>query len=392
MSEYEETIEVPEDTPEPEGASEQALDQVTEAEVAPEEEAAKVDLNSATEEDLRQLPGIGPALAASIVKYRTEIQPFKEAAEITSVPGISRRLYESLVDRLMVSSVETAPEGEPQPAEVEGEGAEPAEAELEEAEPVEAASEPEGEAEEAALEGTVPEPEVAEAREAAVPRPQPPNLVEVRTVHDVGWGRMLFVGLLSAILGAAAALLILYVVNNYTLDFKTASDRALRAEAYRLEGEIGALDGSLSTLQGQLAAMQDLEPAVKQAQADIEGMSGELAATSSAVADLRQEFTNMREDLDGMTAQVGVLDGRLRTVEGQMAVMDEQLTAMSGQLETLEQAAARFDAFLEGLRRLLADAERLGGATPTPFATPTAGGAATPKPDMTVIPLPTPTP
>jgi len=92
-------------------------------EAAEEGTPPPLDLNTATEEEIQQLPGIGPALAASIVEYRTQVQPFKEPAEITRVPGISQGLYETLAARLSVSPVgpeatpeaegEALPEGEP---------------------------------------------------------------------------------------------------------------------------------------------------------------------------------------------------------------------------------------------------------------------------------------
>lgn len=58
----------------------------------PSEEAVRaqepVNVNTATAEELEQLPGIGPALAKAIVDYRTEHGPFQSAEELTKVSGI----------------------------------------------------------------------------------------------------------------------------------------------------------------------------------------------------------------------------------------------------------------------------------------------------------------
>ena len=51
---------------------------------------------------LDSLPGIGPARAAAIVRYRDEHGPFGSVAELTRVPGINPALLQRLSDRLQV--------------------------------------------------------------------------------------------------------------------------------------------------------------------------------------------------------------------------------------------------------------------------------------------------
>ena len=57
---------------------------------------APVRLNSATEAQLVQLPGIGPKIAARILKYRREHGSFKTIAALEQVPGIGPRILEKL--------------------------------------------------------------------------------------------------------------------------------------------------------------------------------------------------------------------------------------------------------------------------------------------------------
>jgi competence protein ComEA len=58
--------------------------------------AAKVNLNSATVEQLDALPGIGPVLAQRIVDYRTQQGRFASVDQLDDVPGIGPALYARL--------------------------------------------------------------------------------------------------------------------------------------------------------------------------------------------------------------------------------------------------------------------------------------------------------
>ena len=65
--------------------------------------AAKVDLNTATVEQLTVLPGVGPTLAARIVEYRQKSGGFHSAEELLNVRGIGERNFKKIEARLSVS-------------------------------------------------------------------------------------------------------------------------------------------------------------------------------------------------------------------------------------------------------------------------------------------------
>ena len=62
----------------------------------------KLCLNSATAQELEQLPGIGEALAARIIAYREENGPFTSIEDIMNVPGIKEGTYEKIKDKIAI--------------------------------------------------------------------------------------------------------------------------------------------------------------------------------------------------------------------------------------------------------------------------------------------------
>jgi competence protein ComEA len=64
---------------------------------------SKVNINTATPEELETLPGIGPALAGRIVEHREVNGPFTSVEDITQVSGIGDLTFEKLKDRITVN-------------------------------------------------------------------------------------------------------------------------------------------------------------------------------------------------------------------------------------------------------------------------------------------------
>ena len=66
------------------------------------EAAAKININTASEELLKELPGIGDALAARIVEYREKNGPFASPAELMKVKGVGQKIYGNLEELITV--------------------------------------------------------------------------------------------------------------------------------------------------------------------------------------------------------------------------------------------------------------------------------------------------
>jgi len=63
---------------------------------------APLNINSATVQQLDSLPGVGPAKAAAILRYRNEHGPFSSVGQLGQVPGLGPAAVERLQDRLTV--------------------------------------------------------------------------------------------------------------------------------------------------------------------------------------------------------------------------------------------------------------------------------------------------
>jgi competence protein ComEA len=66
------------------------------AHAAKAQPVGKVNINSATAQQLEALPGVGPKLAARIVEYRQKSGGFKSAQELMNVKGIGEKNFEKI--------------------------------------------------------------------------------------------------------------------------------------------------------------------------------------------------------------------------------------------------------------------------------------------------------
>ena len=64
--------------------------------------AEKINLNTATSEQLQAIPGIGPTTAKNILDYRAKVGKFNKIEEIINVKGIGEKKFQKIKDRLVV--------------------------------------------------------------------------------------------------------------------------------------------------------------------------------------------------------------------------------------------------------------------------------------------------
>ena len=70
----------------------------TSAPVAQTPDAEKININTASADELTRLPGIGPAIAARIVEFRELYGPFISAEDLLHVSGIGDKVLQNIID------------------------------------------------------------------------------------------------------------------------------------------------------------------------------------------------------------------------------------------------------------------------------------------------------
>ena len=69
-----------------------------------EEGRLLININTANQETLEKLPGIGPVTAGNIIKYRNEHGLFEKIEDIQNVPGIGYVTFQDLKDLITVGN------------------------------------------------------------------------------------------------------------------------------------------------------------------------------------------------------------------------------------------------------------------------------------------------
>ncbi len=310
----------------------------------------KVNVNTAPEEELAQVPGVGPAMAKRIIAAR----PFSALSDLQRVSGIGPFTIERMKPFVILDNelAELEAEGErvfetamlvdEAVVEVEDEELSDMPAAEEDMEVVEAvavedmADEADEEIDEAAAEPEK-EPEadwvakVLSDQPKAPPEPvlpkSPPPAV---TKPEITRGQVVWIALgsslLAFLLAIALSLGVLAALNDGQLQFASPGQiidlnrqiSTLGDQARTLEGDIG----SLRTRIDNLELLGDRVDVVEQTTADI-------AADLATTADQVTELGNQTEAIAG------------------------EVEAVAGEVDTLQAENERFDTFFTGLQDLL---------------------------------------
>ena len=68
----------------------------------PKDGGGRININNATKEELKTLPGIGDGIAGKIIDYRTKNGTFSSVEDIMKISGIKEKLFEKIKDSITV--------------------------------------------------------------------------------------------------------------------------------------------------------------------------------------------------------------------------------------------------------------------------------------------------
>jgi competence protein ComEA len=66
--------------------------------------AQPIDVNTATIEQLEQLPGVGPGVAKAIVDFRQKSGPFRRVEDLLAIRGMTKQRLEKIRPYVVVAS------------------------------------------------------------------------------------------------------------------------------------------------------------------------------------------------------------------------------------------------------------------------------------------------
>lgn len=86
----------------PEIGADSSADAIGPGGAAPGIEQGKVNLNTATSDELEELPRVGPEMASRIIAWRDANGPFTAVDELMSITGIGEKTFDALKDLVTV--------------------------------------------------------------------------------------------------------------------------------------------------------------------------------------------------------------------------------------------------------------------------------------------------
>ncbi|NOX60637.1 MAG: hypothetical protein GXP42_01610 [Chloroflexi bacterium] len=186
-----------------------------------------------------------------------------------------------------------------------------------------------------------PSPPPAETGEQAPP-PSPPPESQPDDDADARFGclRDVLVMGLALLLGASAALLVLYVING-TLDYaQHPRFKLLESDVATVRQDVHALSGQMSQAQEDIV---QLDARLNDVTARTDAIEARLDSIDQQLIELKTSIDELNDGMDGIDERVKTLAARLDSMEEQLTSIDQTLTELNERLNQTEEGVDRLD-------------------------------------------------
>ncbi len=240
--------------------------------------------NTADDEELRQLPGVGPQLAGRIVEGR----PYQSAEDLRQVPGLGDSVLEDIKPFLTFEAQASDPAQDSAPASEEKDSI---------------ASEPGSES--------------RKPYQAAEEMRYPLVLTESKSQRTGIWA-LLAVGAASVLCSVTLTLSALAGING-TLDFgRHAALQTTRNELIQIRSQFEATQVEIEALRGRAEALEGVSGKMVEVETQVEELQQQIDATIAAVDDMQMELSVALEETRAQAERVDrfqtFLDGLSRLI------------------------------------------------------------------------------
>lgn len=248
-----------------------------------QDEVPVLNPNTADEEQLRQLPGVGPQLAGRIVEGR----PYRSAEDLRQVPGLGDSVLEN-IKPFLTFDTQGSDDAEARTAE-----------EVDSSEPVSTASSQSND-----------QAEVSEQRYPLV-------LMEPKPLKTGFWA-LLAVGAASVLCSVTLTLSVLAGING-TLDFgRHAALQETRNELIQIQSQVEATQVELAALRGRAEALESISGKMVEVEGKVAALQRQIGETISAVDEMQMELSIALEETRAQAERVerfqAFLDGLSRLI------------------------------------------------------------------------------
>ncbi|GMR10469.1 MAG: hypothetical protein BMS9Abin28_1290 [Anaerolineae bacterium] len=240
--------------------------------------------NSADEQELRQLPGVGPQLAGRIIAGR----PYQSLEDLRQVPGLGDSLLEAIEPFLTFEP--QAPAGPERRAPEEKDDEAPVEA----------------------------EPRSPPSDRTAAKEQKYPIVLSESRPQGTGVWALLAVGAASVVCSVTLTLAALAGING-TLDFSRSSAlQETRSELLQVRSQLEAVQVELEALRGRAEALEGMSGRMAEVEGQAAALEQQIGETLEAVDEIQTELTVALEETRSQAERVirfqTFLDGLSRLV------------------------------------------------------------------------------